>query len=186
MAKTTRHINADPDRVFAVLADGWTYSDWVVGTAHIRRVDAGWPRPGTHIHHKAGPWPVSLRDRTTVLECQPGRMLLLKVRMWPMGAGQARIILDSVGPDTTQVTLIEQFTEGPLLGLRNTIGDLFLHTRNRESLRRLADIAVSRPIHGHPPVSDGRPAPPTRPTTPNRSPVGRPSARRTEVSRIAG
>jgi hypothetical protein len=144
MAKTTRLVEAGPESVFAVLADGWTYSDWVVGTVHIRRVDAGWPLPGTEIHHKAGPWPVSLRDRTTVLECQPERMLLLKLRLWPLGAGKVRLILDREGPDATRVTLIEQFTEGPLLGLRNKVNDLLLHYRNRESLRRLADLAVGR------------------------------------------
>ncbi len=144
MATTTRLINAVPDRVFAVLADGWTYSDWVVGTAHIRDVDEGYPAVGTEIHHKAGPWPVSLHDRTTVLECEPGRMLLLKIRLWPLGAGQVRFTLEAVGAGATRITMVEQFTEGPLLGLRNKINDVVLHYRNRESLRRLADLAVNR------------------------------------------
>jgi hypothetical protein len=145
MSRTTRVINAPPDRVFAVLADGWTYSDWVVGTAHIRTVDPGWPQPGTAIHHKAGPWPVSVRDRSSVLEHQPGRMLLLKVRLWPLGAGHVRLVLDPVGDGATRVTLIEEFTEGPLLGMRNKINDVFLHYRNRESLRRLDDLVLGRP-----------------------------------------
>ena len=128
-----------------MLADGWTYSDWVLGTARIRAVDPEWPQPGTAIHHKAGPWPVSLRDRSTVLECQPGRMLLLKVRLWPLGARHARITLDPVGDGATRVTLIEQFTEGPLVGLRNKLNDVFIHYRNRESLRRLDDLVLGRP-----------------------------------------
>ena len=144
MATTTRLINAEPDHVFAVLADGWTYSDWVVGTAHIRNVDAGYPAVGTEIHHKAGPWPVSLHDRTTVLECEPGRRLLLKVGLWPLGAGQVRFSLEPVGAAATRITMVEQFTDGPLLGLRNKINDVALHLRNRESLRRLADLAVNR------------------------------------------
>jgi hypothetical protein len=144
VATTTRLINTTPDRVFTVLADGWTYSDWVVGTAHIRNVDDGYPAVGTEIHHKAGPWPVSLHDRTTVLECERDRMLLLKIRLWPLGAGQVRFGLEPVGAAATRVTIVEQFTEGPLLGLRNKINDLALHYRNRESLRRLADIAVNR------------------------------------------
>jgi hypothetical protein len=144
MATTTRLINAVPDRVYAVLADGWTYSDWVVGTAHIRAVDAGYPGVGTSIHHKAGPWPLSLHDRSTVLECDPGRMLLLKIRLWPLGAGQVRFDLEPVGTSATRVTMREQFTEGPLLGLRNKVNDVFLHLRNRETLRRLDDLAVNR------------------------------------------
>jgi len=145
VSKTTRVINASAERIFAVLADGWTYSDWVVGTAHIRDVDADWPAPGSHIHHKAGPWPVSLRDSTVSMEWQPGRMLLLKVRLWPMGAGVARFVVDPLGPDAARVTLYEQFTDGPLIGLRNKVNDVLLHYRNREALRRLADLATRRP-----------------------------------------
>lgn len=144
MARTTGVIDATPDRVFAVLADGWTYSDWVVGTAHIRSVDTHWPQPGAEIHHKAGPWPLSLRDRSTVLELESDRMLLLKVRLWPLGAGHARLVLDPVDDGATRVTMIEQFTEGPMLGLRNKINDVFLHFRNREALRRLADLVSGR------------------------------------------
>jgi hypothetical protein len=149
MATTTRLINAGPDRVYAVLSDGWTYSDWVVGTAHIRRVDAGWPRPGTEIHHKAGPWPVSIRDRTTVVASEPGRTLVMKVRLWPAGAGEVRIDLEPVGADATKVTMMEEFTEGPLLGLRNKVNDVVLHYRNREALRRLDDLAVGRTAPHH-------------------------------------
>jgi hypothetical protein len=144
MAETTRLINASPDRVFGVLADGWTYSDWVVGTAHIRDVDADWPMPGAEIHHKAGPWPLSVKDRSTSLECDPGRMLLLKIRLWPLGAGHVRFVLDPVGVNATRVTIIEYFTEGPLRGVQTKINDLALHYRNDEALRRLADLAVRR------------------------------------------
>ena len=146
MSRTTRYINASAERVFAVLADGWTYSDWVVGTAHIRDVDPDWPRPGTEIHHKAGPWPVSLHDRSTSVECQPDRMLLMKVRLWPLGAGMVRFELEPVGTNATRLTMYEQFTEGPLIGLRNKLNDVLLHYRNRESLRRLADLALHRPV----------------------------------------
>src|SRR5690606_23262165 len=54
MADVELRVPAPPERVEAVLADGWTYSDWVVGTAHIRDVDSDWPAPGSRIHHKAG------------------------------------------------------------------------------------------------------------------------------------
>jgi hypothetical protein len=41
--------------------------------------------------------------------------------------------------------LVEQFTTGPFLGLRNRADDV-LHLRSRESLRRLGDIAARRPV----------------------------------------
>ncbi len=43
MATVHAHIDASPDSVFAVLADGWHYSNWVVGTSHVRAVQADWP-----------------------------------------------------------------------------------------------------------------------------------------------
>jgi hypothetical protein len=41
VSETRKVIDTTPDRIFAVLADGWTYASWVVGAAHIRDVDDG-------------------------------------------------------------------------------------------------------------------------------------------------
>ncbi|WP_308201235.1 SRPBCC family protein [Paractinoplanes maris] len=136
-----RTIQAPPDRVFAVLADGWTYSDWVVGTVHIRDVDQTWPQVGSHLHHKAGPWPLSLHDKSTVLDMEPGRRLRLNAGLWPLGEAVVDIHLEPAGPGATRVTIHEDFERGPLLAVRNKLNDLILHRRNIESLRRLADIA---------------------------------------------
>jgi uncharacterized protein YndB with AHSA1/START domain len=141
VATVQRTVQAPPDRVFAVLADGWTYSDWVVGTAHIRDVDPNWPSPGTQLHHKAGPWPLSLKDSSTVVACDPDRSMTMKVGLWPLGEGVVKLELEPVGTTATRVTMHEQFTAGPLLWARNKINDLLLHGRNVEALRRLADIA---------------------------------------------
>ena len=145
MAHTEHVVNTTPERIFAVLADGWTYSDWVVGTAHIRDVDPDWPAPGTAIHHKAGPWPFSLRDSTHVLDCEPPRMLLLAPRLWPLGAARVRIVLTPVEAGrATRIDLTEDIAEGRLHWLRTKADDLALRWRNKESLRRLADLAVHR------------------------------------------
>ncbi|WP_307853704.1 SRPBCC family protein [Paractinoplanes toevensis] len=139
-----RAIKAPADRVFAVLSDGWCYSDWVVGTAHIRDVDPSWPAVGSQLHHKAGPWPVSLRDSSTVLAVTTDRRLKLKAGLWPLGEATVDIILEPDGPDATRVTMHEQLDGGPLLLLRNKINDLVLHARNTEALNRLADLAERR------------------------------------------
>jgi uncharacterized protein YndB with AHSA1/START domain len=144
MAKVEQLVNASPERVFAVLADGWTYSDWVVGTAHIRAVDASWPKVGARLFHKAGPWPISIRDMSTVIESEPPRLLVVKLRLWPLGAGVSRFELEQVGERTTRVTLYEEFTEGPLKAIQTKINDMVLHVRNKETLRRLADLATRR------------------------------------------
>ncbi|GIF39818.1 polyketide cyclase/dehydrase/lipid transport protein [Actinoplanes xinjiangensis] len=142
MAIVTRTVQAPPDQVFAVLADGWTYSDWVVGTVHIRDVEPDWPAPGSKLHHKAGPWPLSLHDESTVLACAPGRSLRLNAGLWPLGAAEVDIRLTPVGDGgATRVEIEEDFTEGPLRWARNKLNDLLLHRRNVETLRRLADIA---------------------------------------------
>jgi uncharacterized protein YndB with AHSA1/START domain len=142
VAIVQRTIQAPPDRVFAVLADGWTYSDWVVGTVHVRDVDVSWPTPGSKLHHKAGPWPFSLQDSSTVVSMTPDRELTLKAGLWPLGQARVRLLLEPLGPSATRVTMEEEFEAGPLLALRNKINDLVLHRRNIESLRRLSDIAT--------------------------------------------
>lgn len=140
MALVRRTVKAPPAAVYAVLADGWTYSDWVVGTAHIRDVDPSWPAPGARLHHKAGPWPISLNDMSTVVAVEPERLLELRAGLWPLGEATVRITLEPAG-EATVVTMHEDFHAGPLHFIKNKINDLLLHRRNVETLRRLADIA---------------------------------------------
>jgi uncharacterized protein YndB with AHSA1/START domain len=131
------------ERVFAVLADGWSYASWVVGAAHIREVDPGWPGTGTRIHHSVGAWPVAVRDVTTVLTVEPPRMLELEARMWPLGAARIRFDL-SPAADGTDITMSEQAVKGPPALLPEPVQFLFLAPRNRESLHRLADLATHK------------------------------------------
>jgi hypothetical protein len=127
-----------------VLADGWAYSDWVVGTVHIRDVDPDWPDVGSQLHHKAGPWPLSLKDKSTVIEVVKDRRLKLKAGLWPLGEALVDISLEPAGPDATKVTIHEEFDRGWLVWMRNKLNDLILHGRNTETLSRLADIAERR------------------------------------------
>lgn len=142
VATVQRIIQTTPDRVWAVLADGWTYSDWVVGTVHIRDVDPHWPAVGAKLHHKAGPWPLSLHDSSTVLSCEPGREMTMQAGLWPLGEARVSFELEPYGAGATRLTMHEEFDTGPLRLARNKINDLLLHRRNIESLRRLTDIAV--------------------------------------------
>lgn len=157
VAIVQRTVRATPERVFAVLSNGWSYSDWVVGTSHIRDVDPHWPGLGSRLHHKAGPWPVSLWDSSEVLAMDHARRLCLNVRLWPLGEAVVDIRLEPSGPDATRVTMREKFEHGPLQWIQNKINDVVLHQRNVESLRRLSDLAergaatyVSDTRHGGP------------------------------------
>ena len=144
MAATSLVIEATPEQVFQVLADGWTYSDWVVGTVHIRDVGLGFPAPGTVLHHKVGPWPVSLHDNTRILICDPPRLLAMQARLRPLGVATVTLTLEPQMADTTKVTMVEEFSAGPLKWLQTKANDVVLHRRNTEALRRLSDIVVGR------------------------------------------
>ncbi|MER7444816.1 SRPBCC family protein [Micromonospora avicenniae] len=135
-------IDAPPERVFDVLADGWSYSDWVVGTTHVRDVDDDWPQVGSSLHHRAGPWPFSLEDSSTVLLSEPPRKLVLRAGLWPAGEAIVTFTLDPVGAGATRVRIGEDFAAGPLRWVRNKLNDLVLHLRNQETLKRLSDIAT--------------------------------------------
>jgi uncharacterized protein YndB with AHSA1/START domain len=141
VATVQRTVHATPERVFAVLSNGWSYSDWVVGTSHIRDVDPHWPALGSRLHHKAGPWPVSLWDSSEVLAMEDSRRLCLSARLWPLGEAIVDIHLAPSGDHSTRVTMHEGFAQGPLRWLQNKMNDMILHQRNVESLRRLADLA---------------------------------------------
>jgi uncharacterized protein YndB with AHSA1/START domain len=137
VSTVTRRIAAGPDRVWAVLADGWLYTGWVVGAAHIRGVDERWPDVGAQLHHAVGGWPVLVEDSTRILECRPGEHLALQARAWPVG--EARVVLDlAADGDGCVVTMRERPTDGPGRWLHNPVQDRLLSARNRESLARLA------------------------------------------------
>lgn len=144
MAEVSATVATTPDRVFAVLADGWSYVGWVVGAAHIREVDPGWPAEGTRIHHSIGPWPLMLHDVTKVHAVEPPRMIELDARLWPIGAARVRLELTEIRAGTTEVRMTEQVVRGPGRLLPHPVQGLLLRPRNRESLRRLAHMAVGR------------------------------------------
>jgi uncharacterized protein YndB with AHSA1/START domain len=144
MAETHWEVKADPEQVYQVLADGWTYSDWVVGSAHIRSVDRDWPAVGTSLHHKVGPWPVSVRDRSEVLAADRPHRLVLRARVWPLGEASVFITVAGTGSGRSRVTICEEFAAGPLRRLKALVNDVALHWRNRESLRRLGDLVERR------------------------------------------
>jgi uncharacterized protein YndB with AHSA1/START domain len=142
MSTTKRIIHASPDRVFDVLANGWSYSQWVVGASRVRDVTDSWPEEGAEIHHSVGAWPLLINDLTTVLRSERPNLLELTVRAWPSGEGVVRVTCRPEGVDT-EVTMEEDATKGPALLIPRLVRDLALDRRNREALSRLA-ILVER------------------------------------------
>ncbi len=147
MATTTRTIHADTDAVWRVLSDGWTYSNWVTGTSHMRAVGRGWPAVGTKLFHASGIWPMVTRDETEVVRSEPGRCLALIARGRPLGEAEIVITLEP-GDGGVVVTMTETPVSGPGRWAHNPAFDALLHRRNVESLDRLAAV-VER--HSKPP-----------------------------------
>jgi uncharacterized protein YndB with AHSA1/START domain len=145
MASVTTHINALPEAVYAALADGWVYSQWVVGTSHVRAVDADWPAVGSKLHHAAGAWPLVVRDHTEMQELEPHRRMLMTARGWPFGEAEVEITLVAEGGGT-RFTIREEATGGPGWLLRNPVGEGLIYRRNEESSARLAALVERRTV----------------------------------------
>jgi uncharacterized protein YndB with AHSA1/START domain len=141
--RVSRTMRVTPERVFAELSDGWMFTIWVVGTSHMRDVDANWPQPGARLHHRLGAWPFGISDSTMVLECDPPHRLVLQARAWP--AGEARIVLAiEPHPDGCKITMDEWPTNGPARIAHNPLGYWLIRRRNTETLQRLACLVENR------------------------------------------
>jgi hypothetical protein len=148
MSRTTRTMSCRPEDVFAVLEDGWSYGMWVVGAARIREVDPGWPEEGSRIHHSVGAWPLLLSDETVVERVEAPRLLQLKVKAWPTGAGRVVLSLTPTADGQTEVVMEERAVSGPATIIPTPAQDYVLHHRNVEALRRLAYLAEHRARSG--------------------------------------
>ncbi|WP_063127833.1 SRPBCC family protein [Nocardia fusca] len=148
VAEPSVRIPLPAEDIFAIFADGWLYALWVVGTTHIREVDADWPSAGTRIYHSVGGWPLARHDTTVVLAVDAPHRLELKARLWPLGAARIVLSLVELRPDLTEVRIAERVCEGPGRILPSGFQDRVLAPRNQESLRRLAALAVGRAVTG--------------------------------------
>jgi uncharacterized protein YndB with AHSA1/START domain len=145
MAVVQCHIQASPEKVFSVLADGWRYSGWVVGTSHMRAVEPDWPEVGSHLYHASGIWPAVIRDETEVVEMERNRRLVIKAKGKAMGA--ARVAIDLEARDGgTRVTMDEIPVHGPGKWVHNPLNEQILRRRNVESLARLT-VMAEEPAH---------------------------------------
>jgi hypothetical protein len=143
MTEVSRVMQCQPTDVFAVLSDGWSYGQWVVGAARVREVDAGWPSEGTRIHHSVGVWPVLINDTTHAQDAEPPNLLRLRARAWPTGEADVEFRLEPHA-DGCLVTVHEQAVSGPAKMIPRPVEEAMLKWRNTETLRRLSFIAEGR------------------------------------------
>lgn len=137
----TRDIGATRQRVWDVLADGWTYSGWVVGNSRIRAVDSNWPAPGTRILHSIGTWPAVINDETVVQSCVSGEELVLLAKVRPAGVARITLRLTDLRGGGCRVEMSEVAVSRPLRWVPDRVQLLGVAPRNRECTWRLAMIA---------------------------------------------
>jgi uncharacterized protein YndB with AHSA1/START domain len=143
MTSTSCTIAAPRADVWAALVDARTYPTWLIGARRIRRVDDGWPAPGTAFHHVVGPGgPLTIADKTCSVAVEEQRRLELDVRALPFIRATVVFELED-HPEGTHVHM-EEHPIGvhrllaPLLGLPTK-------ARNRASLERLEERVVRPP-----------------------------------------
>ena len=144
MATVTRDLSCPPSAVLSVLADGWTYATWVVGTSRIRAVDPAWPAVGTRIAHSVGIWPALLDDVSVARGWDPERGIDLQARGWPAGEARVRIVVRPRPGGGCTVTMSEDAVRGPGTLVPRALRTAALVPRNTEALRRLAYLAEGR------------------------------------------
>ncbi|HEX3289272.1 MAG TPA: SRPBCC family protein [Mycobacterium sp.] len=136
----TRDISAPRRQVWDVMANGWTYSQWVVGNSRMRAVDPDWPAPGSTIRHSIGVWPLVINDETVVEKSVPLEELVLHAKSGPFGGARVILRLSDI-PDGCRVEMEEFPVSGPGAVLPSRISDLAAWPRNRETLWRLGALA---------------------------------------------
>jgi hypothetical protein len=139
-----RDTTASRERVWDVIADGWTYSQWVVGNSRMRGVDPQWPAEGSTISHSIGVWPLLLDDLTVVEDCQPLEQLVLLAKGRPFGKARITLRLFDIDGGGCRIEMAEVPVGAPMGWVPNRLALAAAVPRNRECTRRLAAIAERR------------------------------------------
>lgn len=143
MASRNVLVGAGTDAVWSVLADGYSYAHWVVGTRAIHHVDPDWPEAGSSLSFTAGRPPFSITDRTTSRICVRNRRLELEAHAPPYGSVRISIEILPWGEESV-VIIDEHPLRGPSAALENPLMEFVLTLRNRRMLRKLAQTVVAR------------------------------------------
>jgi polyketide cyclase/dehydrase/lipid transport protein len=144
VASARTFMKAAPEDVFNVLSDANGYVRWVVGCQQVLQSDVAWPNPGSSFEHRVGFGPLAVQDITTVVESSRPRRLVLRARAWPLGES----IIDfriRTKRDGSEVEMRQTPAAGPIAALDNPFQDFVTSLRDRETLRRLRQLAEAVP-----------------------------------------
>ncbi|MFG2005580.1 SRPBCC family protein [Spirillospora sp. NPDC048911] len=143
MAVRHSYFAAPREAVWAALADGARYADWVVGTQEILREDPAWPAVGSQIEFSVGWGPLKYRNRTVVRICEPLDRLELEIKVGLLGTVRVAFQLLEWGEGTVAI-VDEHPLRGISAGLHGPPGDMILHLRNRLMLRNLTALVQEK------------------------------------------
>ncbi len=139
-----RETSASRQQVWNIIADGWTYSQWVVGNSRMRAVDPKWPQPGSTIHHSIGVWPAVINDSTVVESCTPEHELVLIANGRPFGKARITLRLQDLEGGGCVIEMAEVPVSPPLSWIPEKAALAMVFPRNRETTWRLAAMAERR------------------------------------------
>ena len=139
-----RDTPASRKDVWAAIADGWTYSQWVVGNSRMRAVDPNWPQVDSTIRHSVGVWPLLLDDVTVVEDCEPLHRLVLLAKGRPFGKARITLRLFDIDGGGCRIEMAEVPVGAPMGWVPKRVALAAAFPRNRECTWRLAAIAERR------------------------------------------
>jgi hypothetical protein len=132
-------IRTSPQAVWAVLADGTRYAEWVVGTSSSEPVRGQWPQLGSALGFEVRFGPLRLTNETVVRRHVPGEALELEALAGPLGT--ARIAIETRPWGDHCLVIVD---EHPLRGaggmMHNVAVEALIQIRHRAMLARLAKI----------------------------------------------
>ncbi|WP_406419230.1 SRPBCC family protein [Streptomyces sp. NBC_01614] len=142
MAVRHRLIQVGPSAVWAVLADGSRYAEWVVGTARSEPLRGRWPDTDAAIRYEVRLGPVRLFNETVVRRCEPGVSMELEAHAGVLGTARIAIELRPWGKKCL-VLVDEHPLQGAAGRLHNVGFEALIQLRHRAMLARLARLCES-------------------------------------------
>ncbi|MFS8198042.1 SRPBCC family protein [Streptomyces sp. CWNU-52B] len=157
MAARHRLIKRSPREVWAVLADGTRFADWVVGTASSYPVRGRWPQVHSAIGYEVRVGFLKLTNETVVRACDEERELELEAKAGPLGTARIAVELRPWG-DHTLVIIDEHPLQGVGGLLHNVAVEGVIQLRHRAMLKRLAEVCEGDRGRPEPTRTEPRPA----------------------------
>ncbi|MFH8612636.1 SRPBCC family protein [Streptomyces sp. NPDC018029] len=146
MAQRHRLIRVSPATVWAVLADGERYAQWVVGTASSTPVRGHWPAVGAAIEYQVRLGPLRATNETVVRRCEEGSVLELEAKAGPLGTARIAIEVRPWG-EHCLVIVDEHPLRGAAGALHNAGVEALIQLRHRAMLARLAQVCEAEQEH---------------------------------------